>query len=242
MKMTALGLALALAATAGVSPALAANDSVPRPATMTVVGEGSVAQAPDRATVSFRIESVDEQAARATSQNNTVALALTEALAKAGVDRTAIKTAAYGVSYNPRPPRPDPNNPQRFGYIVDRTVTASVDRIDSAGALVDAGVAAGVTAVNGVSFSLRDPRRAQRTALTAAVADAQEQANILAAASHVRLVRLLDITPVGRGLPQPAPLMRATARAPMGAQIPTEIDPGDLTARATVSLRYEIAP
>jgi uncharacterized protein YggE len=239
MKTPAFLLALAFAGAVGSAPVMAANGTT-RVATLTVSGEGSVMQPPDRATVSFRIESIDEQAARATSQNNTIAAALTDALVRAGVERAAIKTAGYSVSYNPRPPRPDPNVPQRYGYSVSRTVSAAVDRTDTAGALIDAGVAAGVTGINGVTFSLKDPRRAQRAALTAAVADAEDQARVLATATHVKLVRLLEIVPSG-GLQMPIarPL---GARMAMSTAVPTEIDPGDLTARATVTLRYEVAP
>ena len=229
-----LALALGLAAV----PALVGAADMPRPATLTVSGEGSVTQAPDRATVSFRIETIDDQAARATGQNNTIAAALTAALVRAGVARTAITTASYGVSYNQRQPKPDPNLAQRFGFIVDRNVNVTVDRTDDAGTIVDAGVAAGVTGVNGISFTLRDPQAAHRAALAAALADAQAQARTLAEAAHVRIVRIMDITPAG-GVAQPAPMLRMAVQA---MAVPTEIDPGSLTARASVTVRYQIAP
>jgi uncharacterized protein YggE len=239
MKLLCTLAVLALALQAG--PVLAAEPRTPRPATLTVSGDGSVSAAPDRVTVSFRIESIDDQAARATSQNNTVAAALADALVRSGVARTAIRTSGYSIAFNPRPPKPDPNSTQRFGYIVERTVEVSVDRTDTAGAIVDTGVAAGVTGVNGVTFALRDPQAAYHAALIAALAEAQSQARTLAVAAHLRIVRIVDIAPAGRG-PQPTPLMRTAGRAVMAAAVPTEIDPGNLTARATVTVRYEVAP
>jgi uncharacterized protein YggE len=235
-------LALTVALLLPLAPAVAAEaPPAPRPATLTVNGEGSVAQAPDRATISFHIESIDDQAGRATAQNNTVAAALTDALVRSGIARTAIKTASYSITFNPRPPKPDPNSTQRFGYIVERNAEVTVDRTDTAGAIVDTGVAAGVSGVNGVSFTLRDPQAAYRAALTAALADAQLQARTLAAAAHLRIVRILDIAPAGR-LAQPVPLLRTGARLAMSAAVPTELDPGNLTARATVTVRYQVAP
>jgi len=235
-------LALALLALLVLTglPAAAADAPALRPATLTVSGDGSVTRAPDRVMVAFRIESIEPQAARATAENSTVSNALHDALTRLGIAPAAIATTSYAISYNPRPPQPNPDLPQRYGYIVDRIVEVTVDRTDTAGAIVDAGVSAGVTGVNGVSFELRDPRAAYRAALTAALADAQDQARTLASAAHLRLVRILDIAPAGR-LPQPVPLLAGTARMALAAA-PTQIDPGNLTAHANVTVRYQIAP
>lgn len=238
-------LALALLCVAMLTglPASAAPTSgtVPHTATLTVSGEGSVTRPPDRVAIAFRIESIDAQAARATSQNATVSNALHDALTRLGIAPDAIATGSYAISYVPRPPQPDPNLAQRYGYIVERIVTVTVDRTDTAGAIVDAGVGAGVTGINGVSFELRDPRAAYRAALTAALADAEDQARTLAAAAHLRLVRIRDIAPAGR-LPQPVPVLRGTPRMALAGAVPTQLDHGNLTATATVTLRYEIAP
>jgi uncharacterized protein len=219
----------------------AATGTVRHPATLTVSGEASVARPPDRVAIAFRIESIDAQAARATSQNATVSNALHDALTRMGIAPSAIATGSYAISYNPRPPQPEPNVAQRYGYIVERIVTVTVDRTDTAGAIVDAGVGAGVTGINGVTFELRDPRAAYRAALTAALAEAEEQARTLAAAAHLRLLRIREIAPAGRG-PQPVPLLRGTPRMALAAAVPTQLDPGNLTATATVTVRYEIAP
>jgi uncharacterized protein YggE len=238
MKQTLSRLAAALGLVLALPHAALAQGAAP-PAALVATGVGTVTQAPDRATVSFRIETVDEQAARASAQNNTIVTALDDALAKAGVQRSAVRTRSYSLSYNPRPPRPDPNVAVRYGYVVSRTVEASVDRVDGVGAIVDAGIGAGVTNVNGVTFGLRDPQAAYRTALTAAVADAEAQARTLATAAHVRLVRLVTIAPGARA-PLPGPVLRASVLAAPAP--PTVIEPGDLSANATVTLRYEIAP
>ncbi len=233
---------LVVALLAGAVPAGAAPASPALgPATLTVSGEGSVTRIPDRVAVALRIESIAPQATRATAENTTVTNALHDALTKLGIAPAAIATTAYGISYNPAPPQPDPRQAARYGYIVERTVTVTVDRTELAGPIVDAGVAAGITGVNGVSFQLRDPAAARRAALTAALADAQDQARTLAAAAGVRLVRLTAIAPDGN-VPRPVSLLAGAPRMALAAAVPTQIEPGDLTARATVTLRYEIAP
>jgi uncharacterized protein YggE len=232
----ALALALVLSTAAPAAAQSAA--SAPRIATLSVTGEGSVTRAPDRALLSLRIETNGEQSAAATSANQTIANALTKRLAALNVPATAIATTGYGLTYTPRPPRPDPASPQRFGYTVERSLTVTLEGIDGAGPAIDAAVAAGVSNVDGVTFTLRDPGAAQRGAQAAALADAMAQARGLAAAAHVRLVRILSIAPGGGG--QPAPRLRMMALA--APAVPTSIAPGDLSVSANVTLRYEIAP
>lgn len=243
MKHRILAALAACAIAAGSSAAANAqtngNRQGPTP-TLTVTGVGNVVRAPDRATVSFRIETTNEQAAAATSANAAIANALTGRLAKLNIPASAISTAGYGLNYNPRPPKPDPASTQRYGYTVERTIEVVVNNVDGAGAVVDAGVAAGVTNVNGVTFSLRDRHAATREAQAAALADAIAQAHGLAAAAKVRLVRILAIAPAGGG--GPLPLMRASPGLMMAAAVPTTIDPGNLTVTASVGVEYEIAP
>jgi hypothetical protein len=208
--------------------------------TLTVTGDGSVTRAPDRATVSFRIETTNDAAAAATSANAAIANALAARLAPLHIPAGAISTTGYGLNYSPRPAKPDPASTQRYGYTVERTVDVVTDSVDASGAVVDAGVAAGVSNVNGIVFSLRDRRAAVRDAETAALADAVAQAHSLAAAAHVRLVRILALSPSGGS--GPVPLMRPSPRLMMAAAVPTTIDPGNLTVEASVGVEYEIAP
>jgi uncharacterized protein YggE len=240
MKLRILAALAAFAILAGTStPANAQASGSRRIPTLTVTGEGSVTRAPDRATVSFNIETTNDVAAAATSANAAIANALTARLAPLHITATAISTSGYGLNYNPRPPKPDPASTQRYGYTVARTIDVVVDNVDATGAVVDAAVSAGVTNVNGIAFSLRDRHAAVRAAQAAALADAVDQARSLAAAAKVRLVRILALSPSGSG---PAPVMRAGPRLMMAAAVPTTIDPGNLTVEAGVGIEYEIAP
>jgi uncharacterized protein YggE len=191
--------------------------------------------------VSFSIVTNDDNATKATSQNNALYLALTAQLHGVGIELPAIKTTGYSLSFNQRPPVPNPSYPQRYGYVVTRSVAVTSDRTDQAGAIVDAGVAAGVTNVGGVSFGLRDTRAAYREALAAAVADAEGQARVLAAAGHVRIVRLLSLSAGSFGSP-PRALQVIGAMTTRAASVPTDVQPSDLSVSATVSASYEVAP
>lgn len=241
MKHRILAALAAFTIAAGTTAAAGAQTLGSRSPMLTVTGDASITRAPDRATVAFRIETTNEQAASATSANAAIANALTAKLAPLNVPAGAISTTGYALNYNPRPPKPDPASTQRYGFTVERTINVVVDKVDGAGAVVDAGVAAGVTSVEGITFSLRDPHAALRSAQSAALADGIAQAESLATAAKMRLVRILSIAPSGGSVPQP--LVRTAARfAAVAAPVPTTIDPGNLTVRANVTVRYEIAP
>ena len=241
MKTLRFAALASLALCAGLAGTAAAA-TTPRPATLTVTGDATVTRPPDRAIVSFAIQTTDADSAKATSANAAIANALHAKMAQLGLPADAVATSGYGLNYEPRPAKPDPAGNQRYGYTVTRTVDVTVEAIDRAGAVVDAGVAAGAGNVNGVSFVLRDPHAAQRAAQVAALGDAVAQARALAAAAGVRLVRLLSIAPASSGA-GPVRMMRMSAMAmPSAAPVPTTIDPGNLTITAQVELRYEIAP
>ena len=233
--------AAALAVLAAVSPAAAQTTAVPRPpARLDVSGQGTVDRSPDQAVVTLTIVTNDDNATRATSANNTTYNNLVTRVRALGVDPAAIKTTSYFLTYNQRPAQPNPQFQQRYGFVVSRGVAITTTRTDQAGALVDAAVAAGVSDINGIAFGLRDNRAAYRSALDAAVADASAQAQALAAASHVRIVRILSIAAGSAPSPRPIQFSRV---APMmaAAAVPTDVQPSALTVTANVSVTYEIA-
>jgi hypothetical protein len=240
--MNRITLAATAAAVLAMAVPAAAQTSVSErpPAVITVSGQADVDHAPDQATVSFSIVTNDDNATRATSANNSAYNALVAKLGGAGVAASQIRTESYDVAFNPHPAQPNPQFAQRYGYIVTRNVSATTPNTAGVGAVIDAGISAGVTNVGAVSFGIKNNRGAYNQALAAAVADADQQAHALADAAHVRIVRILSIG-AGSSQPGPRPLPQF-ARVALAAPVPTEIQPGALTVHASVTVRYEIAP
>lgn len=236
-----LGALAVVAALSAASPAAAQTQPARPPARLEVAGVGSVERSPDQAVITFSIVTNDDNASRATSANNGIYAALAAKMRALGIDAAAIKTTGYDLNFNPRPAQPNPQFEQRFGYVVTRSVAVTAPHTDQAGPLIDAAVAAGVTSVGGVSFGLRDARAAQRAALAAAVADAGAQAEALAGAAHVRIVRILAITTAPAGL-SPRPIMQLGRMAPAMAAVPTDVQPSNLSVTANATVTYEIAP
>lgn len=233
--------ATAAAVLAMTLPAAAQTTRMERPpASISVTGQADVDHAPDQANVSFSIVTNDDNATRATSANNAAYKTLVGKLGAAGVAASQIKTESYDVSFNQRPPSPDPKFAQRYGYVVTRGVAVTTPNTAGVGALIDAGIAAGITSVGAVTFGLKNNRAVYNQALAAAVGDADAQAHALADAAHVRIVRVLSIGSAS-SIPIPRPLPQF-ARVAAAAPVPTEIPAGSLTVHAAVTVRYEIAP
>jgi uncharacterized protein len=241
VTLTAAVVALLAAASPAAAQTAAPAATMRAPSRIEVGGQGTVDRMPDRVIVSFSIVTNDDNAARATSANNTTYNALVARLHGLGIEPAAIKTTAYDLNYNPRPAQPNPQFQPRYGYVVTRSVAVTSDRTDQAGAIVDAGVAAGVTNVGGIAFGLRDTRGAYRAALAAAVADAESGAQAIAAAAHVRIVRLLTVS-AGAYAPAPRPFPQVARMAASAANVPTDVQPSNLSVSASVTVTYEIAP
>lgn len=214
------------------------------PATLTVNGAGSVSKAADSALVDIALVTSDEaSASKATDQNNTAFNTLRERLRALGVRADGIRTTSFNVRYVPRPPQlrqplasaAPPVAQQRYGYVATRSLTVTAPRVDAAGRVVDAAVAVSAN-VNGLRYTLADQRSAVAQALSAAVADAQMQADSVAAAAHVHItgIKSIDVSSA------PSPIAFMAREAAPGAA--TEIAPAPLDVRANVTVTYFIAP
>jgi uncharacterized protein len=233
--LTALLLAVPLPAAAQPRAPL------PPPApTVSVNGEGVVTRTPDRATVTLQIVTNNDAATAATSQNNTIYGTLRSRLGAIGIVESAIHTNSFGMTFVPKPVNSTDYHPPRTGYVVTRSLGITVDNLDVVGRTIDAAVAAGITDLGGVSYGLRDQRAAYSIALAAAVKDAEAQASAIAEAAHMHLGALRNVNAGGFVAPLPGPVFRAAAQA--AAPLPTEIQPSNITVRATVSATYRLTP
>jgi uncharacterized protein len=217
----ALTLAAVLAAVALPG---AATSAAAEAGGITVQGTASVTSIPDRAELSFGVESQGETARAALAANAAEMRRVIAALKAAGA--TNVKTQHVSLS-----PRYDERN-QAQGFTATNTVSATLKEIGRAGAVIDAAVAAGANQVYGPSLSRGDSTSLYRQALRAAVDDARTKAQALAAASGLSLGRVTAIVEGGGG-PQPLPF--AAADKAMAESTPIEPGTQDVTATVTVT-------
>jgi len=226
-----LGLVVLLAS-AGFC--MAEDDDISK---LIVSGTGEASATPDMVTVVLGVETKDESASVAATQNAQLTTDAIDALIGAGVNKDDIKTTRYTIY-----PRRDwingkPSDTVEFE--VSNQITFTMDLINETdvGVVLDAAVSAGTNTVNSVSFGLRDPAPLMEEALKDAVANAKRKAEVISGAAGVSLGKILTISEGGSSPIPSDDVMYFKAEA-IGASTP--IVPGDVEVSAGVSLIYEI--
>jgi hypothetical protein len=211
-------------------------DDSDRRATVTVTGSGRVERAADLALVTFVVEATRPTAADARATAAAATTTVLEALARAGVAREDLRTAGLELSVNWDH---EDNRPVRRGFTVTNRIGATVRDLERVGAVLDAGLEAGATGLDGVQFLLADEVPAAEAARRLAVADAQARAGTIAQAAGLPLGRLVAIV---EGAPLPSPMPRAEMRmaAFAAGDASTPVLPGRIEVTVTVSGQWEL--
>lgn len=232
-------LALLLAAHVGSAPVSRADET---PRNITVVGVGREVGAPDLARISFAVEQTAPTAQAASQAAAKTATQLVDALRKQVGEDGKVQTSGYNLNpvYRQETERLPPDRPRRpeiVGYTASNEVAVEIRRVDAVGVLIDTAASTGAARIGDVSFGLRDPGPARNRALKAAGADAAGQAAAIAEALQVRIVRVLEATTEGGGMPMP---YKRTAMAMAADSIATPIEPGDVTTEVRLRVTYGI--
>ena len=215
--------------------------------TITVSGNGKIDRLPDTAKVSFTI--MDEQKDVKLAQDNVSKKmdAVTKSLKALGIDDKYIKTD----SYNSYPqydyvntircitvPCPTNDTPVLRGYQVSHNVTINIKQLDIVPQVLGALADAKVTNISGPNFGFEDDKAVAREARDLAIADARTEADKLARALGVRIVRIVSFSEQGGMYPMYARDMVA-AGAPEKVTAPT-LPIGEQNITANVTVVYEI--
>lgn len=207
---------------------------------ISVSGTGESFGAPDIAYVYLGVNTADANVTSAINQANEKLAAILAAMSDQGIAPEDIQTANYSVYPEDRY---DPQTGQPTGeriYRVQQTVTITVRDISKAGAVIDAGVAAGANVVNGLSFGIADTSALESEARAKAVENARARAEQLAAAFGVTLGEPIVIS---EGYSSQPIVMAADVRAEMFAAqsaAPSQVSPGQLSVSVQVNVTFAI--
>lgn len=239
---------LAVAVTAASSWALAqpyphaTPAPPPPPATIQVTGQAKVSEIPDRVYIDIGVTTQAQKSEAAAAENATRLSAVIAAVKLAAGAGAQLTTTEYTISPNYSYPR-DGGTPTVVGYTVSNVVEVRLDDLRKIGPVIDAGTQAGSNNVQGIRFALRDEEAPRKEALREAALNARQDAEALAGALGVRVVRVLSVTEQG---PAVMPLypeggLRVFAQA-NAARAPTPVETGTIEVNATVTLTVEVAP
>ncbi len=209
-------------------------------ASISVTGRGEHSGSPDRAVISFAVETTAPHAAAAMDENANKSRAVTEAIKGAISGRDRVTTAGFSLDpvYDHRRNRPPDAPPEITGYVARNQVSVETSDTTGVGRLIDLAAKAGANRISGLHFTLEDQDKAREHALRSATADAKRQAETVAASLGVRLGRVLRATTSQPGTITP----HAYRGAAMGmeARAPTPIEPGEVRVDASILVTYAI--
>lgn len=220
-----------------------AHEAPPAESLLTVQGEGRVAVAPDRATVTLGVVAEAEAAEAAQQEASRVASAIRDAVVALGIERSQIQTSGLSLSpvYPPRPPQRQLGGQGLVpvGYRASNVVSIRVLRLERLGPVIDAAVGAGANSVQGIELGLQDEAPPRRRALAMAVEAARAKAEAIAEAVGATLGEVRSIDEQSFGV---QPVFRAEMMQMRAADVSTPVEAGEVTVEATVTVRWVIGP
>lgn len=234
MKKTAALLVLSLAVGLAAVP-----DKSQR--TLVVTGTAEVSVKPDICYISFGVETVHKKSAREAYRLNSELMNTLSAAVKAtGIEPKDIQTSSFSVTPQYRY---EEDNRRRFfeGYRVYHSLDVNVRDLEKASTVLDAGMEAGATQVNNVTFAVENPKRYTADARVEAVKAAQAKAQTMADLTGVKLGKPISISesePGGSGRYY-AQANVALDRASGDEETPS-LQPGEFKLTRTVYITYEI--
>lgn len=216
---------------------------------LTVNGEGKFEVAPDKAVVSFAIETAGELLSDVQKDNQTRMNKVFDEFRKLEIPSQLIQTTSFQVmpQYPPPPRRssgeyPDQSTPRIIGYRVIHQVNVEVRDIEKVGKVVDRTLKAGANRFSGISWGLQQEEPVKLQALQQAAEKASAKAKTLAQALEVKLVRILNAMEGGVSVmaPQVRQRMMPTAMA-MESGGDASLSAGEISVHGSVTLVYEIS-
>src|SRR5690349_19900646 len=223
---------LAASAFATALPGQQPTAAVPLPQISTSAN-GEARVQPDRATISFAVETRATTAAKAGADNARRQKAVLDTLRKLGLAEGQLSTSGYSVAPEMRY---DGKQPQVTGYVARNAVVADVRRIDQVGALIDAALGAGSNVVNSLRFYSSKTEEARRSALADAVGKARADAEAMARAAGGSLGSLIELSTSAQ--PRQFGEEFAMAQRATAGAVQTPIEPGEQMVYVFVSARW----
>lgn len=201
--------------------------------TLTTTGEATRKAQPDHATIRLGVSRDGVSAKEAQLSVNTVMQAVLAQLNTLGIDADAVRTSRMQLF-----PTRDPRDHNHLtGYRASHEVTIDLDDFELISSAVDRALGAGANELQGIEYSLRNDSELHKEVLADAIRDARSKAEAMAAAAHVSLGRIAEISEAGGGAPTPRPVYRMAA---MESGASTPVLPGTVAVSAQVVVRFEI--
>ena len=226
-------LTIALLACAAIFPAVAQQPV----SSIRVTGEARVTARPDRVQINVGVTTRAPTSQEAATRNARDVDAVLAAVRKA-TPAAELKTVSYSLNPNYQY-HPNGGEPTIDGYIASNIVQVTLDELPKIGTVIDSAAQAGANHVQGIQFTLRDQEAVRAEALRQAAVQARAEAEVLAAALGLKVVRVLSVEENAAHL---APVRMFAAERAVAGAAPTPVEAGTLDITANVTLSVEVSP
>ncbi len=231
LRFIPLAVLLSPLAFADTAPTLPADATL-----LQVSAHGETNRAPDLAQISAGVvtQNIDANSAmRANAQRMSAVIA---SLKQAGVAERDIQTSS--ISLEPQYKYIANQRPTITGYQVSNTVNVRLRDLAKIGDVLDALVKQGANSINGPTFTIDKPDAAMDEARTDAIKHAQARADLYAAATGLKVRRIVSISESGEVAQPPRPMMMAMKMA--DANVSTPIATGENSIGVDLNVVYEL--
>lgn len=209
-------------------------------AVLTVQGTGVVSLDPDTAIITLGVRETSEDVSEAQAAVSQKLTQVVEKLRALGVKDEDIHTSAISIY--------EDYDSDGFGddtcYAAQNNISVTLHDIESAGKTIDAVFEAGANSFSDIRFSASDTEAAKKRALELSVESARKKAEVLAAASGMRITGIRSVTEQGAdaygNYYERNSLDVAMEKAAEAATTPVFSE--QIQVSATVTVEYSMAP
>jgi len=214
---------------------------------LTVSAEGKLDVPPDKAVLSFAVETVGEKLFEVQEENQERLAKVLEECRALNIPSQFIQTTSLNVipEYPPPPRRPSDGSleksiPRIIGYRVVHQVNVEIRNLELVGKVVDRVLKVGANRFSGISWGLQNEQPTRLEVLKQASVKAQAKAETLAEALNLKLVRMINVLE-GEVSPAPREGRYRMATMAMDGGAEASVSAGEISIRGTVTLVYEIS-
>lgn len=238
MKEFFTSISIAMLIVAVCSNLMATECSIPK---LTVSGTAVLHKPADQVSLTMSIITQGDTAEQALSKNNEKMNDLVTNLLSSGIEKGEYFTGQFSIQpvYSPYPKNPPPEwKPSIIGYEVTNSLTVRTQKMEHAPTIIDLSGKAGVNQISNLTFGIKEPQMYRSEAISQAACNALQDANTLALAANIKIVRVLDIR---LDQPQAHPRPSQNIYYMAKAENAPFIEAPDVDLSANVSVTFEIA-
>jgi uncharacterized protein len=205
---------------------------------ITVDGTGTVTSEPDQSDITFTVSKTATTSQDAQNQANTSMNKIINDLQKSGIAKSDIQTSNYSSS-----PNYDDSGVTITGYTVSEDVDVTTHTTSMTNNVIDTVTNDGAENVSGPDLTFSDSKQQslENEARTIAIQNARTKAQSMADAAGIHLGKLVKIQEDDQQpypIIRPLPMMMAAGHT-VANSAPTQINPGQNSVSASVTLSYQ---